>query len=172
MTAVRPVGDWRFARDQATGLPAARPFHYVSPDGTTFISAGRDFVTGASAWGVKSADLLRAFGLAPAKPGDPFYVTSESEVTTWRGTVGPDGNLTGVKLFVHQGGEGVAVDGSGRVFLAAGHILVYSPEGRLIETIETPERPTQIAFGGKDGRTLFICARTSLYSVRVKTPGP
>jgi len=171
LSAVRPVGDWRFARDQATGLPAARPFHYVSPDGTTFISAGRDFVTGASAWGVKSADLLRAFGLAAAKPGEPFYITSESEVTTWRGTVGPDGNLTGVKLFVHQGGEGVAVDGSGRVFLAAGHILVYSPEGRLIETIETPERPTQIAFGGKDGRTLFICARTSLYSVRVKTPG-
>jgi sugar lactone lactonase YvrE len=171
MTAVRPVGDWRLARDQATGLPAARPFHYVSSDGTTFISAGRDFVTGASAWGVKSADLLRAFGLAVAKPGEPFYVTSESEVTTWRGTVGPDGNLTDVKVFVHQGGEGVAVDASGRVFLAAGHVYVYSPEGRLLETIATPERPTQIAFGGKDGRTLFICARSSLYSVRVKVPG-
>jgi hypothetical protein len=171
MTAVRPVGDWRLARDQATGLPAARPFHYVSPDGTTFISAGRDFVTGASAWGVKSADLLRAFGLAAAKPGEPFYITSESEVTTWRGTVGPDGNLTDVKVFVHQGGEGVAVDASGRVFLAAGHVYVYSPEGRLLETIATPERPTQIAFGGKDGRTLFICARSSLCSVRVKVPG-
>ena len=91
-------------------------------------------------------------------------------MTTWRGTIGPDGNLTDVKVFAHQGGEGVAVDELGRVFVAAGHIYVYSPEGRLIETIETPERPTQIAFGGKDGRTLFICARSSLYSVRVKTP--
>ena len=72
---------------------------------------------------------------------------------------------------MQQGGEGAAVNASGRVFLAAGQILVYSPEGQLLETIETPERPTQIVFGGKDRRTLFICARTSLYSVRVKTPG-
>jgi len=171
MTAVRAVGDWRLVREASTGLPVARPFHYVSPDGTTVISAGRDFVTGASSWGVKSADLLRAFGLAPAKPGDAFYFTSESEVTTWRGTMGPDGNLTDIKVFVQQGGEGVAVDRSGRVLVAAGQIYVYSPEGQLVETIETPERPTQIVFGGKDGRTLFICARSSLYTVRMKTPG-
>jgi hypothetical protein len=171
LTAIRPVGDWRVARDQATGLPAPRLFHYLSPDGTTFISASRDFVTGATAWGVKSADLVRAFGLAGAKPGEPFYVTSESEVTTWRGMIGADGNFTDFAVFVHQGGEGVAVDAAGRVFLAAGQIYVYSPEGQLIEIIETPERPTQVAFGGTDGRTLFICARSSLYSVRVRTPG-
>ena len=63
------------------------------------------------------------------------------------------------------------MDASGRVFLAAGQILVYNPEGHLLETIETPERPTQIVFGGKDGRTLFIRARSSLHSLRVKTPG-
>jgi gluconolactonase len=34
-----------------------------------------------------------------------------------------------------------------------------------------PERPTQIAFGGKDRRTLFIAARSSLYSVRTRVPG-
>jgi len=65
----------------------------------------------------------------------------------------------------------VAVDASGRVYLAAGQIYVYSPEGQLIEAIDVPERPTQIVFGGKDGRTLFICARSSLYAVRMKTPG-
>ena len=171
LTVVRPVGDWRVAKDAATGMPPPRPYHYLSPDGGTFISAGRDFVTGASAWGVKNADLLRAFGLASAKPGDPFYLTSESEVTTWRGTVGADGNLTDFRVFVQQGGEGVAVDARGNVYLAAGHIYVYDPAGRLIETIETPERPTQVVFGGRDGRTLFITARTSLYSVRTKVRG-
>ncbi len=44
-------------------------------------------------------------------------------------------------------------------------------EGRLIDTIETPERPTQLVFGGKDGKTLFIAARTSLYSVRTEVAG-
>jgi hypothetical protein len=42
---------------------------------------------------------------------------------------------------------------------------------QLIDTIEVPERPLQIAFGGADGRTLFIPARTSLYSVRLRHPG-
>ena len=171
LAVVRPVGDWRLARDPATGQVVRRPFHYLSPDGSTCLSAGRDFTTGAQSWGVKSADLLRSFGLAAGSPGQAFYVTSESEVTTWRGTLGADGNLEGLEVFAHQGGEGVAVDRQGRVYLAAGHILVYDPAGRLIETIETPERPTQVVFGGADGRTLFICARHSLYAVRTRVAG-
>ncbi len=171
LTMVRPVGDWRVARDPATGQAARRPFHYLSPDGTTCIPAGRDFTTGAQSWGVKSADLLRSFGLASGNPGQPFYVTSESEVTTWRGTLGPDGNLDGLEVFANQGGEGVAVDSQGRVYLAAGHVLVYDPAGKLVETIEIPERPTQLVFGGPDGKTLFIAARSSLYAVRTRVAG-
>ncbi len=171
MTAVRPVGDWRIAKDPATGTPVARPYQYLSPDGTTFISAGRDFTTGAMSWGVKSADLLRSFGLAAAAPGKLFYLTSEAEVMTWCGLLGADGNFTDFKPFVQQGGEGVAVDADGRVYLAAGQIHVYDPSGRLIDTIEVPERPVQLVFGGKDGRTLFIAARSSLYAVRVRVRG-
>jgi sugar lactone lactonase YvrE len=171
LTVVRPVGDWRLARDPATGVPIQRPFHYVSPDGTTFISAGKDFVAGTMSWGIRSSDLLRSFALAAATPGRPFYVTSEAEVMTWVGTLGPDGNFTDFKPFVHQGGEGVAVDAGGNVYLAAGQVYVYNAAGRLIDTIETPERPIQLAFGGPDGRTLFIAARGSLYSVRTRAEG-
>jgi sugar lactone lactonase YvrE len=171
LTAVRPVGDWRLARDPATGHAARRPFHFLSPDGTTYITAGRDFTSGAQSWGVKSADLLRSFGLATGNPGQPFYVTSEAEVTTWRGTLTPDGDLDDLEIFVNQGGEGVAVDSQGLVYLAAGHVQVYDPGGRWIETIEVPERPTQLVFGGADGKTLFICARSSLYAVRTRVAG-
>jgi hypothetical protein len=171
MTAVRPVGDWRLAKDAATGNPIARPFQYLSPDGTTFISAGRDFVTGAMSWGVKSADLIRGFGLAPAGAGKPFYVTSEADAVTWKGTLGPDGNFTDFHLFVQQGGEGVAADAEGNVYLAAGQIYVYNASGKPIDTIEVPERPLQIVFGGKDGQTMFIAARTSLYGVRTRIRG-
>jgi hypothetical protein len=171
LTAVRPAGDWRLAREAATGSLAARPFHFLSPDGTTYISAGADFISGALSWGVKSADLIRTFGLAAATPGQTVYVTSEAEVMTWRGKLGADGGLTDVAPFVHQGGESVAVDRAGNVYLAAGHIRVYSPEGRLLEVIETPERPIQLVFGGADRRTLFIAARGSLYAVRTSAPG-
>jgi sugar lactone lactonase YvrE len=122
-------------------------------------------------WSVKSADLLRGFALAPAAPGKPFYMTDESELKTYSATVGPDGGISSVKLFAEQGGEGVAVDSQGNVYIASGHIYVYNPAGTLIDTIEVPERPLQLAFGGKDGQTLFIPARSSLYAVRTRFKG-
>jgi sugar lactone lactonase YvrE len=164
MTPVLPVGDYHLQ-------PAQRSYQYVSPDGTTFLSAGQDFVSGALSWGVKSSDLIRTFGLARAVPGKPYYITDESALTTWSATVGPDGNLSDRKLFADQGGEGVAVDERGNVYIAAGQIYVYDPAGKLIDTIEVPERPLQLVFGGKDGQTLFIPARTSLYAVRTRVRG-
>lgn len=171
MTVVRPVSDWHLAKDAATGFPVARPVQYLSPDGTTFLSAGRDFASGTLSWGVKGADVLRTFGFEAAVPGKPFYLTSEADVMTWKGTLGPDGNFTDFKLFVEQGGESVAADTEGNVYLAAGQIYVYNPAATLIDTIEVPERPLQIVFGGKDGKTLFITTRTSLYAVKIKFRG-
>ena len=171
MTPVLAVGDWRLQVNPETGEPVSRPYQYASPDGTTFLSAGQDFVSGAVSWGVKSADLLRSFSLSPAIPGKPFYLTDEADVRTWSATVGPDGSLSNLKVFAEQGGEGVTVDEQGNVYIAAGQIYVYNPSGQLIDTIEVPERPLQVVFGGKDRRTLFIPARTSLYSVRARTRG-
>ncbi len=170
-TPVLAAGDWRLRVNPETGAPAARPWQYLSPDGTTFLSAGDDFVSGAVSWGTKSADVLRGFGLSPATPGKPFYVTDEAEVRTWSATVGADGNLSDLKLFAEQGGEGVTVDEQGNVYIAAGQVYVYNPAGQLIDTIEVPERPTQVVFGGKDRQTLFIPARSSLYSVRTRIKG-
>jgi hypothetical protein len=164
MTAVLPAGDWRVNR-AAFEQPCR---HYVSPDGTTFLPAGQDLVSGALAWGVKSSALLRGFGLAPGVPGKAFYTTDESEVSTWVGTVQPDGSVTDFKLFANQGGEGAAVGPDGNVYIAAGQIYVYNPAGKWIRTIEVPERPLQVVFGGKNGRTLFVPARTSLYAVRIE----
>lgn len=151
--------------------PRPRPYQYVSPDGTTIISAGQDFASGSLAYGVKSADLLRSFGLAPAVPGKPYYLTDESELRTYSASVAPDGAISDVKLFAEQGGEGTAVDTQGNVYIAAGEIYVYAPSGKLIDTIQVPERPLQLVFGGKDGQTLFIPARTSLYAVRTRFKG-
>jgi len=167
MTAVLPVSDWR-----VNTVVLQQPYRqYISPDGTTFIPAGQDFVSGAMSWGVKSSALLRGFGLARANPGKPFYITDESEVSTWVGTVQPDGSIPDMKLFVNRGGESVTTDVQGNVYLAAGQVYVYSPLGKLIDTIEVPERPVQLVFGGKDGQTLFIAARTSLYAVRTRAKG-
>jgi sugar lactone lactonase YvrE len=162
-----PVSDWRLNRESLS-RPAA---HFVSPDGTTILPVGADFLNGAMSWGVKSSPQIRSFGLASAVPGQPFYVTDEAELTTWAAVVNPDGSLRDFRLFAEQGGEGVAVDSRGNVYIAAGQVYVYGPAGKLIDTIEVPERPLQLVFGGADRRTLFIPARTSLYSVRMRYPG-
>jgi len=167
MTAILPVNTWEFD----AGHPAQRPFQYVSPDGSVYLSAGQDFVAGATSWGIKSADLVRGFGLGPARPGQPYYISNEHNVVTWVMDVLPDGNLANLRPFVRQGGESVAVDSAGNVYIANGDIFVYSSAGKLIDRIRTPERPTNLAFGGADRRTLFIAARSGLYALRTEFAG-
>jgi sugar lactone lactonase YvrE len=171
MTAVLPAAHWRNENDFAQTMAVRKPFQYVSPDGTTFLPAGEDFTEGALYYGIKMADVLRAYGLAKAVPGRTFYVTDESGEKTYSAKVTEDGSLSDLKLFAEMGGENVTQDGAGNVYLAAGEIFVYNPGGSLIDTIHVPERPINLMFGGKDGKTLFILARESLYSVQVKTGG-
>jgi sugar lactone lactonase YvrE len=116
-------------------------------------------------------DVLRAFCMARAVPGRRFYTSDEEEEKTYSANVGPDGTLSDLKLFAQQGGEGLAVDNEGNVYIAAGQIFVHNPSGQLIDTITVPERPSQLAFGGADGKTLFIAARTSLYAVQLRHAG-
>ena len=67
-----------------------------------------------------------------------------------------------------SGGESVATDGKGNVYVANGEIFVYSPEGIQIAEIDTPERPIQLIFGGPDRKTLFILAHHALSAVQVQ----
>ncbi len=165
------VNRWRHRNDFAESATERRPHHYVSPDGSAFIPAGEDFVTGALYYGAKMADVLRAFRLAPAVPGRPFYACDESGLRTYRFSVGPDGTLSDPALFAEEGGSGTAVDGEGRVYIAAEQVSVYDSSGSRIEAIEVPERPTSLLFGGPDRRTLFILTRRSLYAVRMREEG-
>ena len=80
----------------------------------------------------------------------------------------PTARLTDLQPFAERGGESVAVDGKGNVYVANGQIFVYNPAGKLIGQIDVPERPIDIIFGGPDHRTLFILAHHALFAVKVK----
>jgi sugar lactone lactonase YvrE len=163
---VLPVNYWVGGNEFETMLSSPRPYYFLSPDGTTAVLAREDFVRGTLDWGVKMADLLRAFSLAQATPGKKFYVSNEYSEKTYSGEITPEGHMTNVTLFVERGGESVTTDSKGNVYLAAGQIFVYRPDGSQIGTIDVPERPIDIVFS-KDGGTLYILARTSLYSVEI-----
>ena len=171
MTPVIPIDYWRNENDFSQAIAAPRPWQFVSPDKSIFIPVKQDFINDDLYYGIRMQDVVRAFGLSPAHPGEPFYVSDESEEKTWRVTVGADGSISNPTLFAEQGGEGVAVDAEGNVYLAAGQVSVYNSSGTLIDTIKIPERPVQLLFGGGDGRTLYVLTHNSLYSVKTRFRG-
>jgi gluconolactonase len=68
--------------------------------------------------------------------------------------------------------DGMKVDVDGRVYCTGpGGTWVFAPDGARLGIIRTPEVPANLAFGGADLRTLFLTARTSVYTLRVKVPG-
>lgn len=149
-----------FARD--AGTPKAR--EYLSPDGSLSLPAFRVWQQGPiDHVGWRWSDSLNANGLVGGKPGDRLFVTNGSENITYSGTVGA---LTNLKPFANRGGESVAVDGQGRVYVANGQIFVYGADGRETGRIDVPDRPLQILFGGADKRTLFILTHHALYATR------
>jgi hypothetical protein len=171
LTAVLPPAYWRNENDFLEAIPAKKPYQFVSLDGTTFFPAGEEFVNGELYYGSKLNDTMRAFGFAPVVSPDATYFSDESGQKTYVGRVGSDGSISRLNLFAERGGESIAVDEKGNVYLATGEIHVYNPSGALIDTIEIPERPSQLLFGGPDGHTLFVLARSSLYALRTINRG-
>ncbi len=114
--------------------------------------------------------IMQSSQMAVVEPGQSFYLTSEDDCRTWAATLEKDYKLTS-KLFTDRGGNAVVTDADGNVYIADGNVSVYDKHGRQTGTLETPERASGLAFGGADKRTLFIGARSSLYSIQTQAPG-
>lgn len=83
-----------------------------------------------------------------------------------------DGTLSAAVLWMEGGSDGMRVDEKGNIYTTTGDgVRIFNPEGKRIATIKFPEGPANCAFGGEDGRTLFVTARTGLYSIPMKVAG-
>jgi gluconolactonase len=68
--------------------------------------------------------------------------------------------------------DGVKVDIRGHVYVSGpGGLWVLSPDGVHLGTIVAPRHVHNMAWGGSDGRTLFLCARDRVYTMRLNVPG-
>ena len=91
----------------------------------------------------------------------------------------PRGNMTRRWIFADMSSaetdgvpDGMKVDVVGRVYCTGpGGTWVFAADGSRIGIIRTPEIPANLVFGGPDLKTMFFTARTSVYTLRAKTPG-
>jgi hypothetical protein len=152
--ALYPSNRWRDFHDFNTNV-LYKPEHcFVAPDGVTII--------------VNQFDLMRGSSMLEAYPGKPFYASDEYDRRMVRMDVAADGTLSNLTYFVEWGEFGSAVDDEGNLYVADGNILIFDKDGKQKGMIQVPERPSTIQFGGKDKNTLFITARSRLFSVRIK----
>ncbi|MCF3936244.1 isochorismatase family protein [Acuticoccus sp. M5D2P5] len=119
-------------------------------------------------------------GLCFSPDETKLYINDTEQANIRVFDVGPEGRLSngrvfasGIKDTLKPGvPDGMKCDQYGNVWVTApGGLWVYAPDGRHIGTVSIPELAANLHWGGRDWRTLFVCASTSLYAVDVKV-GP
>lgn len=116
----------------------------------------------------------RPNGITLSPNGRILYVSNSDEHNIRAYDVGHDGEVSGERVAVSGivgVPDGIRTDEKGNLYVAAKGVAVYSPEGKLLDTIPVAETPSNIAFGDGDLQTLYITARTSLYRVRLDVKG-
>ena len=70
------------------------------------------------------------------------------------------------------GPDGIRVDKKGTLYGAGpGGVWIISPEGKHLGTIKVPETVSNVVWGDKDSKTLYITASTSVYRIKLRVPG-
>ncbi len=117
-------------------------------------------------------DLVTPNGIIGTPDGKLLYVADLGAKKTYVYNINADGTLSNKKLFCSMGSDGMTIDNEGNIYLTGKGVTVFNSAGQKIEHIEVPSKWTaNVCFGGKDRHTLFITARTSLYSVRMRVKG-
>ena len=117
------------------------------------------------------SDFNRPNGIIGTPDGKILYVADIGNKKIWKYTIESDGSLSNKTFFAPHGSDGMTLDNKGNVYLTFDKIWVYNSEGKLIKEIETPEKPSNVCFGGKKRNILFITARTSVYTLKMKVKG-
>lgn len=141
-------------------------------------------------------DIQRPNGIALSPDEQTLYLVDSCPVMggnrkIWAFDLSAEGTVSGQRVVFDfapgRGGDGMAVDQQGRLYIAAGirrprgphetadvppGIWVIEPDGTLLGRIPVPEDVlTNVTFGGPDLQTLYITAGKTLFQTRVSAPG-
>jgi gluconolactonase len=122
--------------------------------------------------------LPRPNGILVSPDGKLLTVANPNVREIWQYPITGPGQLgagkvifTGDEQLDGGGPDGMAHDAEGRIYATYSGIVVLTADGALIGRIPVPERPANCTFGGPEGKTLYITARTSLYGLQMAVAG-
>ncbi len=128
-----------------------------------------------------SKDLTGPNGLAFSPDEKFFYVDNwdDHKKVVMRYEVQSDGSLKNGKLFFDMTSagtedalDGLKVDKAGNLYVSGpGGLWILSPQGKHLGTIIAPKHPHNFAWGDADGKTLYLCARSGLYRMKLNIEG-
>lgn len=118
-------------------------------------------------------------------PDEKYLYLNFGFLKIMRYDVQPDDTISHPQLFVdREGSDGMKVDRLGNVYTTSGagpgEVRITSPAGTRLGVIQLPVQlgeprdqicATNVAFGDRDGRGLYITACTHVYRIQLKTPG-
>jgi len=129
--------------------------------------------------------FARPNGVMLSPDGDTFYLAVEGEKRIMAYDVAADGSLSNQRQFartdvnasgvtlpgITNGPDGLTVDAAGNLYAAVQNaVFAWDPSGQRLFDLPVPQDPTNVAFGGTDGRSLFITAGNSLYGIELNVP--
>ncbi len=128
-----------------------------------------------------TTDLKGPNGIAFSPDEKYLYVGNwdPEKKVVMRYEVAADGSLSNGRVFYDMTGakgedalDGIKVDLKGNLYVSGpGGIWILSPAGKHLGTIIAPMHPHNMAWGDEDGKTLYLCARSGLYRIRLDIPG-
>jgi gluconolactonase len=128
-----------------------------------------------------SKDLTGPNGLAFSPDEKFFYVDNwdDHRKIIMRYEVNADGTLKNGKVFFDMTSagtedalDGMKIDKAGNLYVSGpGGLWILSPEGKHLGTIIPPKHPHNFAWGDADGKTLYMCARSGLYRMKLNIEG-
>jgi gluconolactonase len=118
-------------------------------------------------------DFDRPNGIALSPDETRLYVADTERGHIRAFQLDAKGNATGGEVLCEvPTPDGIRIDTEGRVWATSGRgVIVFAPDGTELETITFPQIPANCGFGGRDGKTLYVTARTAVYSVQTNATG-
>ena len=160
----------------------------LAPDGTLFASDPNWKESTGQLWRIGTdgkvtrlaANMGTTNGIEVSPDGKKLYVNESRQRNVWVFDIQPDGSLankTLLKKFPDFGFDGMRCDVDGNLFITRhgkGTVVVLSPAGKILREIDVlGAKPSNLCFGGPDGRTVYVTEveHRRLVQFRVEKPG-